>query len=134
MPNDENINPNSGFSIIDNSADKPRLQKYESNKQRKPEVSDKKSVFNKIDINSISVRKFNLDVCEDQENSNFEKFLDYKRVCLPIFPKDILESFNCLDINSSCGKYSQYSKSNPQFEMADLSAQKQNYAQEMQSS
>ena len=28
-------------------------------------TSDIKSVFNKIDIASISVRKFNLDVCEE---------------------------------------------------------------------
>ena len=28
-------------------------------------ITDKKSVFNKIDINSISVRKFNLDICEE---------------------------------------------------------------------
>lgn len=76
------------------------------------QVSDKKSVFYKIDINSISVRKFNLDVCEDNqiENGVFEKNgLDLKRVCLPIFTLDILESLNCLDINSSVGKLSSHS-------------------------
>jgi hypothetical protein len=66
-------------------------------------------VFNKIDINSISVRKFNLDVCEDPNQLEFEKPIieNIKRVCLPIFTQDILESLNCLDIGSSAGK-SQY--------------------------
>jgi len=76
------------------------------------QVSDKKSVFYKIDINSISVRKFNLDVCEDNqvENGVFDKNpIDLKRVCLPIFTLDILESLNCLDINSSVGKLSCHS-------------------------
>ena len=90
---------------IMSSTGKRGLEKYEP-LNPKPLVSDKKSVFNKIDINSISVRKFNLDVCEDQAEGGFEKYLDYKRVCLPIFSMDILESFNCLDINSSVGKCS----------------------------
>lgn len=48
------------------STGKRGLEKYEPlSNNPKPLVSDKKSVFNKIDINSISVRKFNLDVCED---------------------------------------------------------------------
>ena len=89
------------------STGKRGREKYEPlSNNHKPMVSDKKSVFNKIDINSISVRKFNLDVCEDQAEGGFEKYLDNKRVCLPIFSMDILESFNCLDINSSVGKCS----------------------------
>lgn len=97
------------ISIMSSAGKSKRgLEKYEpqSSDKPKPLVSDKKSVFNKIDINSISVRKFNLDVCEDQAEGGFEKYLDYKRVCLPIFSMDILESFNCLDINSSVGKCS----------------------------
>jgi hypothetical protein len=47
-----------------------KLEKYEASFEKPPSklgnkvISDKKSVFNKIDINSISVRKFNLDICE----------------------------------------------------------------------
>lgn len=45
-----------------------QLEKYEpsiNENQTQNKVSDPKSVFNKVDINSISVRKFNLDGCED---------------------------------------------------------------------
>ena len=61
-------------------------------------MSDIKSVFNKIDINSIQVRKFNLDVCEDHQNETQQ--WEQMRVCLPIFTQDILDSLNLLDINS----------------------------------
>ena len=47
-----------------------KLEKYEPSvieqQIKNVQVSDPKSVFNKVDINSISVRKFNLDGCEEQ--------------------------------------------------------------------
>jgi hypothetical protein len=58
-------------------------------------ISDRKSVFNKIDIASISVRKFNLDICEEP------CVQELKCVCLPIFPQDILDSLSKLEINSN---------------------------------
>lgn len=63
-------------------------------------------MFNKIDINSIQVRKFNLDGCEDHPGEVFEKHTPTPmlRVCLPIFTQDILDSLNCLDLNSSNSK------------------------------
>ena len=47
-----------------------KLEKYEPSFEKPPQlgnkiISDKKSVFNKIYITSISVRKFNLDICEE---------------------------------------------------------------------
>lgn len=79
-----------------------------------PEVSrmSKQSPFNdNIDITSINVRKFNLDICEDQnhQESNNAHSAGYmgseiRRVCLPIFAYDILKSMNDLDINSSTSK------------------------------
>ena len=51
-----------------------KLEKYQPSVEKPPSVvgnkiiSDKKSVFNKIDITSISVRKFNLDICEEPCN------------------------------------------------------------------
>jgi hypothetical protein len=86
-----------------------KLEKYEPSLEKPPSkmgnkiISDKKSVFNKIDINSISVRKFNLDICEkpciQQQFHNITTEL--KRVCLPIFSQDILDSLSKLDINSN---------------------------------
>lgn len=71
-------------------------------------ASDIKSVFNKIDIASISVRKFNLDICEDTNiqipphcQQRAEDKQELKRVCLPIFTQDILDSLNQLEIKSS---------------------------------
>ena len=54
--NMSNLNKNNKYEP---SQDKP---KSSANLRR---ASDIKSVFNKIDIASISVRKFNLDICED---------------------------------------------------------------------
>lgn len=45
-----------------------QLEKFESSvneNQTQNKISDPKMVFNKVDINSISVRKFNLDGCEE---------------------------------------------------------------------
>lgn len=89
------------------------LEKYEpsvAENQTNNKVSDPKSVFNKVDINSISVRKFNLDGCEEQpqvfdfsnQAGGQEKMV--MRVCLPIFTQDILDSLNMLDLNSSASK------------------------------
>lgn len=89
------------------SQDKNHLSKFECSVNI-PSVSvDKKSsVFNKIDINSISVRKFNLDGCDDCHPPIFEKVGEshVKRVCLPILAQDILDSFNLLDLGSSASK------------------------------
>jgi hypothetical protein len=57
-------------SCHDNHEQSSKLEKYQPSFEKIPSVagqkmiSDKKSVFNKIDITSISVRKFNLDICE----------------------------------------------------------------------
>ena len=48
------------------------------------QVSNPKSVFNKIDINSISVRKFNLDGFDDPTFARKEETTKML-VCLPIF-------------------------------------------------
>ena len=69
-----------------------KLEKYQPSLEKPPSVvgnkiiSDKKSVFNKIDITSISVRKFNLDICEEPcIQQQFYNMKELKRVCLPIF-------------------------------------------------
>lgn len=101
-------------------------------------TSDIKSVFNKIDIASISVRKFNLDVCEEQNlqipshclQGRTDEFVcqrdikqELKRVCLPIFPQDILDRLNQLEINSSSASksqsYFQYSNQKNKYSIDD---------------
>jgi hypothetical protein len=76
---------NSNFTTDHCEKEKPAQQQIT--------VSERKSLFNKIDINSISVRKFNLDICEDPNNSNtnhqehhyYSGQPNTRRVCLPIF-------------------------------------------------
>ena len=61
-------------------------QKFEESDLKSRKASDLKSVFNKIDINSISVRKFNLD--DGGDDTSFNKINEEAptmRVCLPIF-------------------------------------------------
>jgi hypothetical protein len=90
--------------IKDQSLNEPReLKSSNESKARSPK---------QLDIASISVRKFNLDGCEDHqpEKSTWEdcppRRLGFsltrplKKVCLPIFPLDILESLSALEISS----------------------------------
>lgn len=54
------------------------------------QLQNPKSVFNKIDYNNISVRKFNLDGCDDShtfssQNGSSKQEKLVMRVCLPIF-------------------------------------------------
>jgi hypothetical protein len=61
----------SSYGSSGKSCHDKKLEKYQPSLDKPPSVvgnkiiSDKKSVFNKIDITSISVRKFNLDICEE---------------------------------------------------------------------
>ena len=73
-------------------------------RRRMGQESIPKMPFDNIDINSINVRKFNLDICEDQNQDAPSAGSEIKRVCLPIFAYDILKSMNDLDINSSASK------------------------------